>query len=332
MDAKHAIIRLGLKALGATGLSRIMAPATRGIGVILMLHRVRPAEPKGFDPHAILEVTPAFLDVILTRLKSRGYALAALEEVPARLRQPGGPPFAAITFDDGYRDNAEHALPVLKRHGAPFTVFAVPGFADGAAPLWWLDLEQIAARRGSDDRERRRLFEGLMAEARSRSDLQAHVARLAAETGIDQAARSRALCLDWEGLRTLAADPLCAIGAHTLTHPILAALDERTAREEIARSKAILEERLGRPVRHFAYPVGDAGAAGPREFAMAWAAGFETAVTTRPGVLFPEHAAHPHALPRLSVNGLHQSVEAFDVLLSGAAFALANRFRRLNTG
>jgi hypothetical protein len=47
-------------------------------------------------------------------------------------------------------------------------------------------------------------------------------------------------------------------------------------------------------------------------------------------VLFPEHQAHLHALPRLSVNGLYQSIRHFDVLLSGAAFALFNRGRRLN--
>jgi peptidoglycan/xylan/chitin deacetylase (PgdA/CDA1 family) len=53
-----------------------------------------------------------------------------------------------LTFDDGYRDNAAFAYPVLKRHAAPFTVYVTTGFADATAPLWWLDLEEaIAIRR-----------------------------------------------------------------------------------------------------------------------------------------------------------------------------------------
>ncbi len=60
-------------------------------------------------------------------------------------------------------------------------------------------------------------------------------------------------------------------------------------------------------MRHFAYPIGKRRAAGPREFELAAQGGFTTAVTTRPGMLFAPHAAHRHALPRLSLNGRYQS-------------------------
>ena len=74
----------------------------------------------------------------------------------------------------------------------------------------------------------------------------------------------------------------------------------------------------------------EAGSAGPREFSLARAAGFETAVTTRPGVLFADHLAHLTALPRISVNGLFQSRGDVAALLSGVPTALQNRGRRLN--
>ena len=87
---------------------------------------------------------------------------------------------------------------------------------------------------------------------------------------------------------------------------------------------------MQRPVVHLAYPYGDRSAAGPREFAMAEAAGFNTAVTTRPGMIFPGNAEHPTALPRMSLNGNYQTSRFLPVLTSGAATAMWNGFRRVN--
>jgi peptidoglycan/xylan/chitin deacetylase (PgdA/CDA1 family) len=307
-----------------------------------MFHHVRPYQHKPFDPHRILEITPTFLDAVLSHLVERGYDIIPIASLAERIREPKpGQPFAVLTFDDGYRDIVDHALPVLRKHRAPFTVFATTGFADGTAPLWWLDLADVVERGGTlrfeggparltTNKQKFREFNGLFGELRERPGMLGEIARLASTAEIDTLARTRELCLDWEGFSALAADPLCTIGAHTLTHPILGTQDDAVARHEIAVSKRILEERTGQPVHHIAYPVGDLLAAGPREFAIARESGFETGLTTRPGVIFPAHADHLHALPRLSVNGLYQSVADFDVLLSGAAFWLFNKGRQLN--
>ncbi len=136
--------------------------------------------------------------------------------------------------------------------------------------------------------------------------------------------------MGWSEIAAGAADPLVTIGAHTVSHPILTTLSETQARAEMADSAAAIAARLGRRPEHFAYPVGQPDAAGPREFALARAVGFKTAVTTRPGVLFPDHAEHLTALPRISVNGEFQRLRYLDVLLSGAPTALKNRFRRVD--
>ena len=73
---------------------------------------------------------------------------------------------------------------------------------------------------------------------------------------------------------------------------------------------------------------GTSGSAGRREFDAAAAFGYASAVTTRPGLVHPEHAAHLTALPRVSVNGLWQDLCQLEVLLSGAAFALFLMRRR----
>ena len=71
-------------------------------------------------------------------------------------------------------------------------------------------------------------------------------------------------------------------------------------------SRAVIEAALGKRPQHLSYPVGDPTSAGPREFRIAAELGFKTAVTTRPGVLFPEHRDHLTALPRISLNGEFQ--------------------------
>ena len=120
------------------------------------------------------------------------------------------------------------------------------------------------------------------------------------------------------------------IGAHTVSHCNLAHEAAGQARHEIAASRERIAAMLERPVKHFAYPYGDKAAAGRREFDATIALGFDTAVTTRPGMLFPAHADHLTALPRLSLNGNFQSGRALSVLTSGAATALWNGFRRVD--
>jgi peptidoglycan/xylan/chitin deacetylase (PgdA/CDA1 family) len=160
-------------------------------------------------------------------------------------------------------------------------------------------------------------------------DLRREVSTLCARHGVDEAAICPELCLSWDELKQLQSEPLITIGAHTLSHCNLARQGQETARREIADSRARIEAVLQRPVQHMAYPYGDRAAAGAREFLLAAAAGFKTAVTTRPGMIFPENAAHPTALPRVSLNGHYQDARILPVLTSGAATALWNGFRRV---
>ena len=144
---KSQVIGAGFAVFRATRLHKPLAPWTRGQGAILMLHHVRPWAPRGFAPNRLLEVEPAFLDAALTRIAALGYDLVSMDEAVARIARPDARPFVALTFDDGYVDTATHALPILERHGAPFTVYVTTGFADRTARLWWIELEEAVRAR-----------------------------------------------------------------------------------------------------------------------------------------------------------------------------------------
>lgn len=341
------MIKAGLRGIDLTRADLWLGPFARGAGVVLMFHHVRPFRGDAFAPNRLLEITPEFLDLVLSMLRESGFDIIPIDAMPDRLRHPVDRPFAVLTFDDGYRDNAEYALPVLRRHEAPATFFITTGYAEGEARLWWLELEEavrklqrIELRIGDevlrhaarDAQEKQAAFETIYWKLRGGDEetLLAQIATLARMADIDSRALTRDLCMSWPEIAAVAADPLISIGAHTKTHPMLAKHGDERARTEIAGSKAGIEARLGSEVRHFAYPVGDPGSAGPRDFALAREAGFETAVTTRPGHVFGAHADHLHALPRVSVNGLHQDRTAMRSLLSGVPFMLWNKGRRLN--
>ncbi len=100
--------------------------------------------------------------------------------------------------------------------------------------------------------------------------------------------------MNWDEIRTMAADPLVTIGAHTKGHFAISKLSDERAHEEMGGSADRIEQELGRRPVHFSFPYGDPGSAGPRDFALAREAGFKTAVTTRKGMLFPAPPAPPH--------------------------------------
>lgn len=350
MNLRHRAFAALFRGMVMTGADRWSRGFAQGVGMILTLHRVRPVTADGFQPNGLLEVTPEFLDATLRLVRAEGCDLVSLDEALIRLvSHKPGPFFVALTFDDGYRDNVEHAWPVLARHGVPWTLFVTPGFADRTARLWWIELEEairtlphfgvdLPGGRFSADCDtevgKRLAFEQLYWRLRKlpEATLRAVVSELARQAGVDPVALVERECLPWETLRALGGAPDITIGAHTMTHPMLAKQPDDVVREELRESKARLEREFERPVRHLSYPVGDPGSAGQREFALAREAGFASAVTTRPGHLVDMHARHLHALPRVSLNGLHQNEAALRAMLSGLPFLLWNRGRRINVG
>ena len=350
IDSGEAIRKLALNVARFSGIAPLARPFTSGIGAILMLHRVtaHPEKPNGVNRH--LNIAPEFLDALIADMKRGGYVFVSMDEAVDRIvARTHKQKFATITADDAYRDNLTEALPVLEKHEAPITVYVAPSLINGTADLWWELVEDIVAARDHiyvptptgrvtlDCSSLARKYaanvylHGYLTRSVREEDQRTVVRDLAQTVGVDFERPRRETLMTWDEVRMIAGHPLATIGAHTVNHYNLKRLSEEKAYSEMADSARILNFELGATPRHLAYPYGYAAAVCKREVALAKAAGFISAVTTRHGVLRAEHAQHLHALPRISVNGRYQRVAHIRTMLSGVTTPLANSGKMLVT-
>ncbi|MFC9972221.1 polysaccharide deacetylase family protein [Spirillospora sp. NPDC127200] len=239
---------------------------------VLMYHSIRARPPRGT---AALAVSPGAFADQMALLADRGFT-------PVPFSALGGPSLpgrpVVITFDDGYADFHEHALPVLERHGFPATVFVTTG---------WL-----------------------------------------ADAGPDAAGRPLDTMMAWSQVREAAAHGV-EVGGHSHSHPQLDQLGDAALREELVRSKGLLEDRLGGPVTTMAYPYGYSSA---RVRRAARAAGYGTAcaVANRLAVPAGDAGADELAIPRLTVR-MSTSLATFGRVADGRGIPLVFLKDRLLT-
>jgi peptidoglycan/xylan/chitin deacetylase (PgdA/CDA1 family) len=237
---------------------------------ILMYHSVN---ERPLRTTASLAVSPgAFADQMAV-LRDRGYTPITVTELTAGgWENTTGRP-VVITFDDGYADLHERALPILDGLGFAATAFVTTG---------WL-----------------------------------------ADAGKEAAGRPLDRMLSWSQAREAAAHGI-EIGAHSHRHPQLDQLGDRALRDELSRSKALLEDRLGAPVTAMAYPYGYSSA---RVRDAVRQAGYRTACAVANQMA--SDRPDPLALPRLTIRAT-TSLEAFGRIVDGDGSFLMDR--ALTTG
>jgi peptidoglycan/xylan/chitin deacetylase (PgdA/CDA1 family) len=229
----------------------------------------------------------------------------------ARLLAAGKLPTRAlcVTFDDGYRDNALFALPVLQEHGVAATFFVTTGYRHEG--MMWND-RVIAAIRAwpTPSMDLREFGLGIVELAGDRS---ATVAALLPKVKYLPAAEREAVAdtlfrasgaptvrvmMSADEIRRLH-DAGMEIGGHTENHPILATLSDAEAEAQIAHNKATLEDILGEHLSAFAYPNGQPGRDyDARHVAMVRRCGYRYALTTAAGTA--SRTADPFQLPRFT--------------------------------
>ena len=297
----------------AGGLQRVDRRSARML-TVLTYHRVaEPGERPQLDP-ALLSAAPREFERQIAHIAARQRPLS-LDELLAIRRGEAGLPACAVlvTFDDAYRDFAEHAWPVLRRYGVPATLFVPTAFAgDRARRFWWDRLHAAFAAHspGGLDAHRRASRE---VSALPHAEAMQRVDDLVAELGeVDPGD----VVLSWDELRRLAADGV-ALAAHTRTHPRLDRLPLAEAVAEVRGSLADLERETGSARAAFAYPEG--GHADAVVSALA-DEGVEVAFTTERGV---NDVRRPDWLRLRRINvGRRSSVGAISLqVLASARFA-----------
>jgi len=292
-------------------LSLLPRGAVRGPRLTIVRHHRVYAD--GDAPLYRLGVAASVLEAQLAMLKSAGLPPLTVSEGLARLAEGGPGHWVAMSFDDGYADNVERALPLLRRSGARATFYLTAGLMERRLPAWWdvlahalesatrpafewqpaggarvpLELGSPAGRRAA----LRALLPGLRARP---ADRDAALERLREAAGVAAAAPCE--FATWAQAARLREGGM-EVGAHTLTHPHLSLLTPAEQRLEIHGSAALIAERLGVVPSGFAYPGGDFD---PASVAAVRATRMTHAVTTRAGDAAP--GADPWTLPRRSLS------------------------------
>lgn len=346
---KTRLIRLALDAIFYTRVYRLLESELQGVGVIFTLHHVlKNNQSDKFAPNSLLEITPEFLEQTIKQVLSLGYDTVTLDEVQRRLTERDfGRKFVCFTLDDGYIDNYQNAFSVFKKYNVPFTLYVATSLPDGTANLWWRSLEQIVQQEDSIElqlgskeyylatdstQKKYRAFDTIywLLRGMPLDDQRASMNAIVDRYKIDTLEYSRSQAISWDMLREMSESGLATIGSHTVNHFALSKLSPDQVRDEATLGRKILAEKLNIESKHFAYPYGDKGSASQREMEIIRALGFQTATTTRKGVLFEEHAEHLHALPRIPLNGYFQHKRFVRLFLSGVPTALWQGFRRLD--
>jgi peptidoglycan/xylan/chitin deacetylase (PgdA/CDA1 family) len=238
------------------------------------------------------------------RFLRRRYKVISLDEMCDEMeRSTRAGNFVAVTFDDGYRDLYVHALPSLKKHRIPATIF-LPAHCIESGQVPWYDKIFLALKvfSGSElelslDRPRRFRLDSYKARIEAAAEINGHL-RTITDIARQEFCRifekqivlpSEELAdrmLTWNQVRAMSSEGV-RFGSHTMTHPAVSQLTEGQLDTEIGQSKALLEERIGKPIKHFAFPFGKTADCGTLAGNVLLRYGYRSAATTLEGINVP---------------------------------------------
>lgn len=245
----------------------------RPIGYVYMFHMVSP-EAGLLAPLDEMRVSPEFLESFLKERMAQ-IDFVSVDEMQERMRLPkkDQKPFGVVTFDDGYEDNFTYAYPILKKLQIPFIIYVSVNLIRDNAPIWIYPQimeriiqkhERIELTNGSiyncqTEQEKIENYHHMMREIYfgiPYESLHAEFQKLFQDYLTDDVFPLNTLT--WAQIEQLAKEPLCTIGAHTMTHIPLNTNNHEYLLYELKKSREILSQRVGYSVCHMSYPNGRA--------------------------------------------------------------------------
>ncbi|MBC7690594.1 MAG: polysaccharide deacetylase family protein [Methylotenera sp.] len=288
-----------------TGLANVARWIHRDQMVIFNYHRLRRDERSGFTEFdsATFGPTQDQFHGHMKWLKSNSQVLSEaelLESVRTGRKLP--PRSVMVTFDDGYSDNADLAVPILKDLGVPALLFIPTGAIEQRQLGWW-DLTAFVIKKtplqtlqfrgesfdlGPAQDPRRaevisRLHRMMKLQPHSRTEKLVAELSTACRVALPDSEKSSQELMTWAQIREATGSGI-SIGSHTHTHRVLATLDLEDQRQELVISKAILEEKLGQTIHSIAYPVGGYEHFHRETLGLAQSAGYELGFSYHTGV------------------------------------------------
>lgn len=272
-------------ALRLSGFCFLARALTRQHLKVVLYHGVAP-ERGGLFNYRGKFIHPKEFERHMEFFKSQ-YTVLPLDEAVEKLQHGTLPPRSlCITFDDGYRNNFDHAFPILKKHDIPATVFLATDFVFRGTPLWVDRLEHALQHGSGSLHEKKGLDELMRADLKACSDAERmrrlHALEETTGSSLADVKDLRYSPLTEDMITKMAASEI-RFGAHTESHPILRNVPLTQARSEITASRDIVRKNAGDVSQIFAYPNGQHDDWSPEIETVLAESGFKGALTTLPG-------------------------------------------------
>jgi peptidoglycan/xylan/chitin deacetylase (PgdA/CDA1 family) len=306
----------------------------QGKGAILCYHRVvdQNTFDKELSPQKNLLISTNDFDNQIHYL-SKFFSIISIDDMSNHIKSKSKEFKVSITFDDGYKDNLDNALPILEQYNIPATIYVTTRFPEGDCRMWWYEIWEIIQSLDVvlfswknqkfnlklNSYSKKIYAYNLLCNLVAKQNYEDQNKIILLIGGVDYKQKNYSgLCLSWDEIKKLSKNRLITIGSHSHTHSSLSHLDDEKVKSELIQSKKLIEKNINNSVHHLAYPFGTQTDVSEREFQYANDVGHYSAVVTRPNKI--NDSTDLFSIPRISagnidLNTLKAKVSGIDNLI-----------------
>ena len=323
------IIRNTVYRIGSTDTVGYFVRPWRGRAAILCYHRVLKKSNMDieFSPLKNLAVSETYFIEQMKFLK-KNYNIISMDQLINHLSSNSKEFVIAITFDDGYKDNYYHALPILDFYNIPATIFITTRFPEKECEMYWYELwELIKKKKIISFTNNNQLFSYNLKSPRKKinafnsicniikmEDFNAQKEIMLKIRGNNKTLDYSNICLNWDEIIQISKSPNITIGSHGHSHLSFGTLKVNQIKSDLKHSKNLLENHIGIKINHFAYPFGETMDFNDNDKNLFNTLGFVSAC-----LAFPYKIAYntfnKYSLPRIPIR--NEPINIFNAKISG---------------